>query len=129
MLKVLSPKFHGFLDYAVVALFALAPILFGFSGIAAILAYVLAGVHCTMTLLTAFPLGVAKLIPFKVHGVIEAVAAVTIAAAPWLFRFASDAVARNFYIMGGALIAVVILLTNYETVESEAGIYRARRAV
>ncbi len=33
-MKFINPRVHGYLDYALVALFALAPTLFGFGGIA-----------------------------------------------------------------------------------------------
>lgn len=119
MLKVLSPRVHGFLDYVVVALFALAPTLFGFGGMPATVAYALAGIHFTLTVLTAFPMGLVKLVPFKVHGVLEAGAMLGILAAPWIFGFADVPAARNFYLGAGALIAGVVVLTNYQTTESE----------
>lgn len=119
MLKVLSPRIHGYLDYVVVALFALAPTVFGFGGTPAIVAYALAGIHLTLTVLTAFPLGLVKLIPFKVHGVLEVGAFLGILVAPWLFGFADQAAARNFFLGAGALIGVVVALTNYQTTESE----------
>ncbi len=120
MLKILSPRIHGVLDYAVVALFLLAPTLFRLEGTPATVAYVVAGIHLSLTLLTAFPMGVIKLIPFKVHGVIEVAALLGIAAAPWLFGFSENATARNFYLAAAALIAGVVVLTNYNTSEARA---------
>lgn len=121
MLKVLSPRIHGVLDYAVVALFLLAPTVFGFGGVAATVSYGVAGIHCALTVLTAFPMGLVKAIPFKVHGVLEVGALLGIAVAPWLFGFADSAAARNFYLSAAALIAGVVVLTNYSTTESERG--------
>lgn len=118
MLKILSPRIHGVLDYAVVALFLLAPTLFKLEGTAATVAYVVAGIHLSLTLLTAFPMGVIKLIPFKVHGVIEVAALLGIAAAPWIFGFADNAAPRNFYLAAAALIAGVVVLTNYTAREA-----------
>lgn len=129
MLKVLSPRIHGLLDYAVVALFALGPTLFGFERTAATVAYVVAGIHLLLTLLTAFPLGVIPMIPFKVHGVVEVAALIGVAAAPWLFGFADNATERTFFIAAGALIAGVVVLTNYHTTEAErSGLLAARHA-
>ncbi len=118
MLKILSPRIHGVLDYAVVAVFLLAPTLLGLQGTAAKLAYVVAGIHLGLTLLTAFPMGAIKLIPFKVHGVIEVAALLGLAAAPWLFGFSENATPRNFYLVAAALIAGVVVLTNYNTTEA-----------
>lgn len=69
-MKILSPKTYGYLDYAVVAWFLAAPMLFGSTGIGATISYVLAIIYLGLTVLTAFPLGVIKVIPLKFHGAI-----------------------------------------------------------
>ena len=120
-MNVLSPRVHGYVDYAVVALFALAPMLFGFGGLAATICYVLAVVHLGMTLLTAFPLGQVLVIPFPVHGALELAVAVALVLAPWLFGFQRVDEARWFYIAAGVAIGVVWLLTRYQTTPVEAG--------
>ncbi len=127
MLKVLSPRLHGLLDYVVVALFALGPTIFGFGGTAATVAYVVAGIHLSLTVLTAFPMGLVKVIPFKVHGVLEVGALVGITAAPWMFGFGDSNTPRNFFLAAGALIAGVVVLTDYHTTESEERSIGARR--
>ena len=68
-MKILSLKIHGYLDYAVVAWFLAAPMLFSLTGIAATISYV-AIIHLGLTALTAFPLSVIKVIPLKFHGAI-----------------------------------------------------------
>jgi hypothetical protein len=113
IMKILSPRVHGYLDYVVVALFLLAPTLFGFAGTAATLCYVLAAVHAGLTLLTAVPLGIAKIIPFPVHGALEAAVAVFLLASPWVFNFSYVDAARNFFIASGVLIALVWVVTDY----------------
>ena len=126
-MKLLSPRIHGFIDYAVVALFLLAPTLFGFAGVAATLCYVLAAVHLVMSLLTAYPLGVVKLVPFPVHGALELAVAVGLVASPWLFGFSAVDAARNFYVAAGVAVSAVWLLTNYVAVPETGRIggYRA----
>ena len=110
MTKPITPRLHGVLDYVVVVLFALAPTLFGLAGFAATLAYVLAGVHLLMTLGTAFPLGVARVVPFRLHGVVEMVVGVVLV----LLGFALFAgLARAFYLVVGLVILGVWLLTDY----------------
>jgi len=37
----------------------------------------------------------------------------TLAALPWLLRFAADPVARNFYLGAGAAVFVTWLITDY----------------
>jgi hypothetical protein len=70
-LKIITPHIHGYLDYVTVVVFLLAPTLLGLTGIPAMLAYALAGIHLAMTLVTDFPLGVVKLIPFTIQGWID----------------------------------------------------------
>ena len=112
-MKILSPKVHGILDYVVVIAFAGAPAALGLAGAAALLSRGLAGVHLALTLLTAFPLGAIKLIPFKVHGWIELIVGPTLLAVPWVLGFGHDPVARNFYIGAGILIFATWLITDY----------------
>lgn len=72
-MKIITPRVHGYLDYVTVVVFLLTPTLLGLTGIPAMLAYALAGIHLAMTLVTDFPLGVVKLIPFTIHGWIDRV--------------------------------------------------------
>jgi len=118
-MKVLSPRAHAPIDYLLVALFGLAPTLFGFEGIASLISYVLAvGVMMT-SLLTRYPLGVFKVIPFPVHGYIELAAAPLLIAMPFLFGFEEREIARNFFMATGAAYAVVWLITDYKAAETD----------
>ena len=117
-MKILTPRAHGYLDYVVVALLLLAPTLFGFAGVAAALCYILAALHAGITMLTAFPLGIAKIIPFSAHGSIEAVMAAFLLASPWLFDFSFIPAARNFFIAASVLLAVVWIITDYRSATS-----------
>jgi ABC-type multidrug transport system permease subunit len=116
-MKFLSPRIHGYLDYVVVAALLLAPSIFGFGGIAAGLCYVLAVAQLGMSLLTAYPLGALKLLPFTIHGFVEAATAVLLVAAPWLFGFADVPEARNFFLASGVVLGVVWLVTDYKAAQ------------
>lgn len=111
MPKLLTPRTHGYLDYVTVVLFALAPAVLGLTGLAATLSYALAAIHLAMTLATAFPLGLARLVPFPLHGLVELAVAVMLAA---LGVFLFDGTARAFYLVMAAVIAVVWATTDYE---------------
>ncbi|MBN1209254.1 MAG: hypothetical protein JXB05_30640 [Myxococcaceae bacterium] len=117
MHRVLNPRIHGFIDYGIVLLLALAPTLFGFSGLPAALCYIIAVAQLGMSLLTAYPLGVAKIIPFPIHGGIELGVGILAIVSPWLFRFSGVAAARNFFLVAGIAVAVVWALTNYKAAE------------
>jgi hypothetical protein len=111
--KPVSARLHGVLDYATVAAFLNAPMVFGFHGIPAAIVYWLAGIHLLMTGCTDFPLGAFKWIPFRIHGVIELLAGIFLLVAPWVFSFAQDSAARNFFLAIGVVVLVVVALTDY----------------
>jgi hypothetical protein len=111
--KPISARIHGVLDYATVAAFLNAPMVFGFHGTPAAIVYWLAGLHLLVTGFTDFPLGLFKMIPFRVHGVIDLLAGIFLLVSPWLFGFASDNAARNFFIAIGVITFVVVALTDY----------------
>jgi hypothetical protein len=119
-MNIINSKVHGILDYAVVIGFAFAPILLGFSGLPATISYVLAAVHLLLTLVTAFPLGVIKIVPLPLHGAIELVVSIALVALPWILKFASDTAARNFYLGAGVLIFVVWRITDYKVAPKDA---------
>ncbi|ATB35102.1 hypothetical protein CYFUS_000514 [Cystobacter fuscus] len=113
----LSPKIHGYGDYFIVVLFALAPSLFGFPGLPALLCYSMAMTQLCMSLLTAYPLGVARLIPFPIHGIVEAVFAIVLLSAPFLFGFSTIVSASNVFIFSAIGLFLVWLATDYESAE------------
>jgi hypothetical protein len=113
-MKPLSPKLHGVLDYVVVAVFALAPSLLHLSRVPALLSWTLAVVHLLVTVITAFPCGLVKLLPLKIHGWIELAVAPTLVAVPWVLGFAADATARGFYVAAGVVIFATWCLTDYK---------------
>src|SRR5271167_2019964 len=111
-MKLISHINHGILDYITIAVFALAPSLVGFAGTAALISYVLAAIHLTMTLLTNMPLGVLKIIPMKLHSIVEMLVG------PVLFIGALALPilvtgGRGFFAAAGAVIFVVWLLSEH----------------
>jgi len=115
-MKILNSTVHGILDYVVVIAFALAPTIFGLEGTAATISYILAVVHLILTVLTAFPPGLIKVIPAVFHGWIELVVAICLILLPFVAGFTGTA--RNFYVAAGVIIFVVWLITNYKVEES-----------
>ena len=116
-MKILSPRVHGYLDYMVVVAFALVPTLLDFSKTPATVSYILAAVHLTETVITRFPLGLFKILPFTVHGSIEFVMSFLLVAMPWIFGYANEAAARNYYIGAGIGLFVVWLITDYKAAD------------
>lgn len=115
-MKAISPRTHGFVDYLTVALFALAPTLFGLTGTAATLAYALAAVHLVLTLITNFPMGVAGVVPLHVHGIVELLVAISLMGIG-MFNFELETTAGLFYLLVGLIILVVWVLSNYREMD------------
>ena len=114
MTRPISARAHGVLDYAVAAVFLNAPMVFGFQHTTASkLAYWLTGIHLLLTACTDFPLGPFRWIPFKIHGAIELVAGLFVLVAPWIFGFSDQAPPRNFFVVMGILILIVVALSDY----------------
>ncbi len=112
-MKIISIKNHGYLDYITVLAFALIPTIFSFEGIPAYLSYALAAIHLLMTLLTAFPLGAAKVIPVKLHKLVEMIVGPVLIIVPWVLGFSDNLSARYVYVAMGLIIIAVGLLTDY----------------
>lgn len=120
-MKFIPPKIHGYLDYAVIALLAVAPSLFRFDNEAATVTYILAVLYLGLVLLTAYPLGVFKLIPFTIHGAVELVLSPLLIAMPWIAGFSLDTSARYFYIAAGIALFLVWLTTDYKAADIAYG--------
>jgi hypothetical protein len=111
-MKVISDTAHGILDYLTVAIFALAPSILGLTGFAALVSYALAAIHLVMTLLTNMPLGVLKIIPMRLHALVEMlVGPVLVVAALVLPTILGDK--REFFLIMGLVILAVWLLSSY----------------
>jgi hypothetical protein len=117
MMKFINPKTHGILDFLYIAVLALAPGVLNFEDIAATLCYILAAAVLGLVLLTRYPFGLLKVIPFTVHGMLELVSSLVVIAAPWIFGFETVLAARNFYMAAGILLLAVWLFTDYKAAE------------
>lgn len=111
-MKIIPSAFHGILDYAVALALVAGPILLGFSGLALGLG-IAGGIGLFLySLVTDYSTSVQKLLPFGVHLLLDAVAAVALIAAPFLFGFGP--LATGFYLVIGLAVIVVVLVTNPE---------------
>lgn len=119
-MKVLSPFVHAILDYALGAVFLLAPSMLDMGSTAAGVSHTIGIALIIASLLTRYPLGLLKLIPFPVHGVLESLMAVGWIAAPWLFGFAGETAARNFFVAAGIGLLAVAAITDYTSTARHA---------
>lgn len=118
-MRQLSPKLHGILDYLAAAAFATAPLLFMINERTAAVfgCYVAAATLLLVSLLTRYPLGVVRVIPFTVHGALEFVTAPLLVAYPWIAGFADIPGPRNFFIVSGAALFAIWLITDYKAAD------------
>src|SRR5688572_7203010 len=112
--KPIKPTMHGIADYATVATTAAAPHLFGFSPEAARTCAALATGYLGLSLVTDYKLALKPMLPFKVHGMVEAMSGLALPFLPWAFGFADDRKGRNFMLGLTALTFVVAALTDWK---------------
>lgn len=123
-MKVLGAVSHGVIDYLMVILLAVGPRVVGFTNPhQSMICYGLAAVHFLLTIITRFPLGITKTIPFWLHGSVEIVVAVLLVILPWLAQFSAGVLSRNFFVAIGVLIALIWALTDYRRASrADAGV-------
>lgn len=112
--KLLPAKVHGVVDYGSgFALVAIA-LIFGFSETAVGTGFVLGAVLIVISLLTDYPLGLIKVIPFVVHSAADYLGAAALITAPFVLGFndSDTRSAASYVVMGVALVAVS-LITDY----------------
>jgi hypothetical protein len=114
-MKIISPRFHGYLDYATALIFLGAPALLGITGIAAVLSYALAVIHAAMTLITDFPLGVTPFLSLQFHGWVECIVGPVLIVFSFVHVIASTPAARGFYLMIGIVILIIGIISDYKT--------------
>lgn len=110
----LPPFAHGILDYITVFYFILAPSMFTLTPTVATISYLLAAIHLMLTLFTGFPLGIKKVIPFRVHGAVELTAAILLMVLPAFMGEDVTFYDSLFFILTGTAVLLLWLVTRYK---------------
>ncbi len=115
LVRLLPAWFHAVADYAVgVTLIAVAIAVGGSTGAVAT-GIVVGATVLAVSMLTRYPLGLVKVLPFPVHSGGDYLAATLLLAAPWVLNFASgDGGLAAFYVVAGVAVLAVSLVTNYQ---------------
>lgn len=115
-IRFIPTSVHGVLDYIVGIALIVAPWLFNFAyvGGAAVIVPIVLGIALILySLVTRYEWGIPgiKFLPMPYHLVIDFVAAVFLAASPWIFGFASRPpnVWLPHLVVGIAVVVVVLL--------------------
>ncbi len=116
----LKAKAHGVLDYIVVIFLFASPTLFNLPMTTSIFTYILGFVHLGLTVTTDFPLGLVKLIPLKIHGIIELVVSFALVGAAFVLQAMDGPIAKYFYLSFAAAVFLTWLMTDYKYQRSES---------
>jgi len=127
MLKFANPLAHGVLDYGLALTFLLAPALLEFAETPTRLSYVIGFAYFGASLVTNYPLGAIRLLSFPAHGMLEALMAAGWIVMPWLFGFAENPAARNFFVAAGIALLAVVAVTDYRGLGTRAAYAGAER--
>jgi len=115
LVRVLPAWFHAIADYAVGATLIIVALAVGGTGAAVATGVVVGAVVLVVSMLTKYPLGVKKVLPFTVHSGGDYLAAALLILAPFVLNFRdSDAGLAVFYIVAGLAVLAVSLITNYQ---------------
>ena len=114
-MKIISSKAHGILDYATAIFLLAAPTLFKMEGDLCTFTYILGGVHLGLTALTDFEPGLIKIIPFRIHGLIEVIVSLALAGVAFWFSNNGNDFGFYFYIVLAIVIMIVFILTDFKT--------------
>jgi hypothetical protein len=115
LVRFLPAWFHAIADYAVGALLIVVAVAVGGSAGAVGTGVVVGATVLLVSMLTRYPLGVVKVLPFPVHSGGDYLAAVLLLFAPWALNFSSgDSGLTAFYVVAGAAVLLVSLVTNYQ---------------
>ena len=113
-MKIISSKLHGILDYIVVIFLLASPTIFKMEGTLCSFTYGLAAVHFILTILTRFELGIIKVIPFPLHGIIEFFVAIGLALLSFWFNRNGNSLGFYFYLYLAVAIMIVFILTDFK---------------
>src|SRR5258706_3857320 len=116
LVKFLPAWFHAIADYAVGGALIVGAALTTSAPDKAVAAGVVVGVVVlAVSMLTKYPLGVVKVVPFTLHSAGDYLAAALLVVSPFALGFnSSDSGLTAFYVAGGLAVLAVSLITNYQ---------------
>jgi hypothetical protein len=113
--RLLPAWLHAVADYAVGGTLIIAALAVGGSNKAVAAGVVVGAVVLAVSMLTKYPLGVVKVLPFTVHSAGDYLAAALLVISPFALNFnKSDTGLTAFYIVAGIAVLAVSLITNYQ---------------
>ena len=115
LVRALPAWLHAVADYAVGGLLIIVAIAVGGDGLAVATGVVVGAVVLAVSMLTRYPLGVVKVLPFTVHSADDYLAAALLIISPFALGYTdSDGGLAAFYVAAGIAVLAVSLITNYQ---------------
>ena len=115
LVRLLPAWFHAVADYAVGGLLIIVALAVGGSTGAVATGVVVGAVVLLVSMLTRYPLGVVRVLPFTVHSAGDYLAAALLVIAPFTLNFSDgDGGLSAFYVVAGIAVLAVSLVTNYQ---------------
>lgn len=120
-MKPLAAKQHGVIDYLTGIVLLASPWFFQFSHLSDNATYtmvLIGSIVLLLSLLTNYPLGILKLLPFPAHGFTELICAIVLLFSPWVMGFVNITPAFNIAIIVAIAYLGVISITNYNAFQA-----------
>ena len=115
IVRLLPAWLHAIADYAVAGTLIIAALVVGGSNKAVAAGVVIGAVVAVVSMLTKYPLGVVKVLPFTVHSAGDYLAAALLVISPFALGFNdSDTGLSVLYVVSGIAVLAVSLITNYQ---------------
>jgi len=115
LVRLLPAWFHAIADYAVAGTLIAVAAIVGGSDEAVAAGIVIGLVVLVVSMLTKYPLGVFKVLPFTIHSAGDYLAAALLVLSPFALGFNdTDAGLTAFYVVAGIAVLAVSLVTNYQ---------------
>jgi hypothetical protein len=115
IVRLIPAWLHAIADYAVAITLIVVALAVGGSTKAVVAGVVIGAVVLVVSMLTRYPLGVIKVLPFKVHSAGDYLAVALLVASPFALGFSgSDRGLTIVYIGAGVAVLGVSLITNYQ---------------
>ena len=114
-MRILPTRIHGALDYLVGIALILAPTIFGFSAMGGAEVWIpraLGVVLIVYSVFTNYEWGVIKVLDMRYHLVVDLLAALFLAASPFLFGFSGEAGSHWLpHLVVGIVVVLVVLVS------------------
>ncbi|WP_108805620.1 hypothetical protein [Aquimarina sp. Aq107] len=115
-MKFVTKRIHAFLDYPVAIILILLPYILGLGSSNPMALYVSVATGAAafiLTLLTDHNLGVYRIVPYKVHLIVDFLVAIVFIIVPFILSF--QGIDAYYYWINGAMVLIVVSLHKPET--------------